>query len=497
MKRGPLRGVTVLFAIVLSGALALLGACGSDGDGPGGGGTGATATASTTGGTGGTSNGGSTAAGAGGGSGGGGGGTTIVPDYYVDRDASGANDGSSWPDAWQSFADIDWSVVQPGQTIVISGGDSGQTYLETLEVGASGADNAPILVTGSDEPGHDGPVTIDGELVRDHGIHIRPERYVTVARMTLHGFTSAAVYVSGSSGSAYSEDGAATHVVIDDLVIDADGGRGVFIQTSDHVTVRRCRITTPDFVEAQTDGIYSQRSHDNVFEHNRIVIRNQEPTGHDDCIQLFEDTSTIVRNNYLEQDNDKSGNAQGLYATTMYGTTKYYGNVVNLNNAQSNGLSFRRLTGTGTVEIYGNTVYSIRAYHTAQVTETPDPIIKNNIFFTTDAGVALSLTGWAGDPANIDYNLHYSPVSSDVVSLNESGQSWFEWQGEGFDAHGLNVDPAVRDLAARDFRLLDTSPAVDAGLDLGPPYDVDVDGVSRPQGNGWDLGAHELVPGSG
>ena len=83
----------------------------------------------------------------------------------------------------------------------------------------------------------------------------------------------------------------------------------------------------------------------------------------------------------------------------MYGTTKYYNNVVNLGNAQSNGLSFRRLTGTGTVEVYGNTVYSIRAYHTAQVTETPDPIIKNNIFFTSQGSTALDLTGWAGTPS--------------------------------------------------------------------------------------------------
>ena len=83
-----------------------------------------------------------------------------------------------------------------------------------------------------------------------------------------------------------------------------------------------------------------------------------------------------------------------------------------------------------------------------------------------------------------------------MVSLNGSGQTWSEWQGAGFDAHGLNADPEVQDLAGRDFRLTQGSPAVDAGLALGAPYDVDVDGVSRPQGAGWDLGAHELGGGS-
>jgi len=45
-------------------------------------------------------------------------------DWYVDNTASGANTGTSWTDAWQSFTDISWGSIAPGDTVYISGGTS-------------------------------------------------------------------------------------------------------------------------------------------------------------------------------------------------------------------------------------------------------------------------------------------------------------------------------------------------------------------------------------
>ena len=45
--------------------------------------------------------------------------------YYVDKAANGANNGTSWSNAWESFADIYWGGVKSGDTIYISGGTSG------------------------------------------------------------------------------------------------------------------------------------------------------------------------------------------------------------------------------------------------------------------------------------------------------------------------------------------------------------------------------------
>ena len=43
-------------------------------------------------------------------------------DWYVDNGANGANNGTSWTHAWESFSSTNWSVVSPGDTLYISGG---------------------------------------------------------------------------------------------------------------------------------------------------------------------------------------------------------------------------------------------------------------------------------------------------------------------------------------------------------------------------------------
>ena len=55
------------------------------------------------------------------------------------------------------------------------------------------------------------------------------------------------------------------------------------------------------------------------------------------------------------------------------------------------------------------------------------------------------------------------------------------------------VDPKFVNVTARDFRILPNSPLVDAGVAL-KDVTVDIRGVPRPQGAGYDVGAHEFNP---
>ena len=54
--------------------------------------------------------------------------------YYVSRNGNNG-DGRSWSSAWNELDQIDWNVIQPGDTIIIDGGATPCSY--------------PVVVTGS------------------------------------------------------------------------------------------------------------------------------------------------------------------------------------------------------------------------------------------------------------------------------------------------------------------------------------------------------------
>ncbi len=101
--------------------------------------------------------------------------------YYVSRTGSNS-DGRSWATAWNELDQIIWSVIQPGDTILLDGGSAtckysvtvtnntntplpagcGMEYNTTLNIGASGTADSPITIKLADEPGRNGTARIFG-----------------------------------------------------------------------------------------------------------------------------------------------------------------------------------------------------------------------------------------------------------------------------------------------------------------------------------------------
>lgn len=96
--------------------------------------------------------------------------------WYVNRDATGANTGRSWADAWNyldssSWAGnngINWNVIQAGDTVYVSGGTDSTVYVPNTYYGfwIRGEDNAPhtfaygnpVVIAPAWQSGHNGTV---------------------------------------------------------------------------------------------------------------------------------------------------------------------------------------------------------------------------------------------------------------------------------------------------------------------------------------------------
>ncbi len=110
--------------------------------------------------------------------------------WYFDKDAIGANDGTSWTNAWSSFSSLVWGSggVSAGDTLYISGGSASKTYTATSNymfgIGASGTPGNPITITtGAKSPspsGHDGKVIFDGNGLYGNLINSNYLSYVTI-----------------------------------------------------------------------------------------------------------------------------------------------------------------------------------------------------------------------------------------------------------------------------------------------------------------------------
>jgi hypothetical protein len=101
--------------------------------------------------------------------------------YYVSKNGTNA-DGLSWATAWNELNQINWSIILPGDTIVIDGGTTvcpsnydfsnhvtnrpglacGMLYATQLNIQKSGVSGAPITIQLATDSGHNGTAVVFG-----------------------------------------------------------------------------------------------------------------------------------------------------------------------------------------------------------------------------------------------------------------------------------------------------------------------------------------------
>ena len=432
---------------------------------------------------------------------------TFATNYYVDKNASGNNNGTSWTNAWQSFSAINWGSIQPGDIVYISGGTDSTTYNETLEPACSGtASNYVTIIAGKYSPspsGHSGKVIIDGNNHANYGIAFYDQGGNKPSYLIVKGLETRNV----SMGAYANFDNSHNCIVLDSLGLYgfADGGvrfetGEVGYQNADSLFIQNCRIISPDYIDGESDGIQLKGVSHIFIDHNYIRIPNQQPTAHVDALQGYLCNGGIITNNVFINDSVYSPEGGGI--PIIYGAEGSLPVIIYNNFCYMGGVWYSGGNWAGTLMtrwydhnpmpptyIINNTVVSngprVRGiwleYSTASTT-----VLVNNItaqYSAAGSGELWTFDNSTGSALRVDSirnNLFYQDFSSDVeFTGNVTGNGhtgeptgWSDWVST-YGGTGVHNDPLFvkhfgyeSNQGLLDGELQAGSPAINAGEDV-------------------------------
>ena len=217
---------------------------------------------------------------------------------------------------------------------------------------------------------------------------------------------------------------------------------------------------------------------------------NVNPTPHIDCFQTWSDTDFEAAKNITFEQNYCENLNLGMYAFMIDGGASHITIRNNIINAYG-GINANGIGRADYLYVFNNTwidnlAYGPQGHPGAIVIAGIHSIIENNIFYDQAEYTVLVI----GDTTNtvIDYNLAYNSDGTkpgcvkwgnfDTCKPTSQNDLW-------------DINPQFANPTSGDYHLKSTSPAIEAGINLGSLVINDFEGVSRPQGTGYDIGAYE------
>ncbi|MBA3831938.1 MAG: right-handed parallel beta-helix repeat-containing protein [Chthoniobacterales bacterium] len=246
------------------------------------------------------------------------------------------------------------------------------------------------------------------------------------------------------------------------------------------------KISTSPGTGLRVDGDY------NKVTNNEIFGSGLDPTNGYNGSGIFEGSGGLG-NTYVQnyvRDNGTDGFDHGFY---LCGDNMTVVNNVIVRNSGA-GIQVAGYDGVENIHIYNNTIaYSGTrgivlwpAQEDGGTTIDYAQIDNNIIAFNGTDGIDGCNPAGTGNVVSNNVIYGNAGTSIDWLACGPFGQGGFQVTV----TNTIAADPKF--FRFDDFHLRADSPAIDAGLNLGTAVPIDYDGVVRPQGAGFDIGAFEL-----
>jgi hypothetical protein len=256
----------------------------------------------------------------------------------------------------------------------------------------------------------------------------------------------------------------------------SDGGCPAYGNTHKDILIEGNTIQHPGANGTQGDGIDLKAGLMNVTVRNNVIANTHPPGGGGDGI-VSNGVFAPAKTNYLIEENRIfNGTGFGIALMAQNGTVVRNNLIYNM-VASGIGLYGDPGINNANVRIYNNTLY--RNAGNVSIGQTHGIILRNNLVFGDNTG-GNQMEAWDSTNIDSDYNLLAPTGAGFPEGLHSIIRS---------STSGIVVNPATGD-----FHLVPGSPTIDQGADLSTTgFATDFDGISRPQGAAWAIGAYEFM----
>jgi len=422
-------------------------------------------------------------------------------EYYVDAtNGKDSNAGTTPETAWKTIQYAAGSM-KAGDVVIVFPGN----YDERVQVRNSGTADAPIIFQAWNSAGR--AAVTHGFTIRADHVHVLGFEVTDTVNEVDNG---AGIYVEGShcviSGNhiydvtrpgifldAKDPDSPLTsHCVIRDNIIEGAGLTGIWISGRQHLVesnnISHTLQYPPKWVNpppwADADGLRFFGSGHTIRKNHVHDIRLSDAgnlSPHIDALQTYGPAYEIViEQNFFDVPDDNmqgamisSDNPPVRDLTIRNNVIKAFRglNIWGEKDVILHNVHILNNTFVGNLAFNGESMYAIELHHVS------DGLVANNIFYNNGN--------------------HRYPYLGEDHAIGTSSLSNCHFMSDGEPPEGRarpgdlwQVDPQFANATADDFRLLAGSRLIDAGHPL-PQISNDYSGVSRPQGEGYDIGAFE------